>query len=99
MDLPEEAELARARAELAATTLLAKAEAAAARELDMDVVAAAALGLKFGFEWLLSSNRRLSWSEWPTVLVVVTVAVPVRVAGWNLGTARAVARAGPAGPE
>ena len=31
--------------------------------------------------------------------VVVTVAVPVRVAGWNLGTARAVARAGPAGPE
>ena len=29
---------------------------------------------------------------------VVTVDVPVRVAGWDLGTARAVARAGPVGP-
>jgi SulP family sulfate permease len=34
-----------------------------------------AMGLKFGFEWLLSSNKRLSWSEWPTVLIVVAVAV------------------------
>jgi SulP family sulfate permease len=34
-----------------------------------------AMGLKFGFEWLLSSNRRLSWREWPTVLIVITVAI------------------------
>lgn len=33
------------------------------------------MGLKFGFEWLLSTNRRLSWSEWPTVLIVIAVAV------------------------
>jgi SulP family sulfate permease len=32
------------------------------------------MGLKFGFEWVLSSNKALSWREWPTVIVVITVA-------------------------
>lgn len=32
------------------------------------------MGLKFGFEWVLSSNKTLSWREWPTVIIVIAVA-------------------------